>query len=73
MDAFKGHFTIKWNPKLKHEVENAQRTFDKLTKRGFLVFRLKDGTSEQVKNFSAEDASYIFDDEYVAVPRIVGG
>ena len=58
-----------WDPDNEDEVEIARNTFDKLKKKGYLIYRTdkKGGTGEVMTKFDPDAA------RLVAVPPIVGG
>lgn len=64
-----GHTRVIWDEDKAAEVENARRTFDDLTKKGYKAFRVKkDGSEgEPMKSFDANA------EKMILVPPIAGG
>lgn len=58
-----------WDPAKTIEVEDAHRSFDDLTKKGYKAYRTNDkgDTGEQMKTFDASAGRVVF------VPPMVGG
>lgn len=64
-----GHTRITWDSDKRDEIENARRTFDELTKKGYKAFRVKKdgGEGEAMKAFDADA------EKMILVPPIAGG
>lgn len=68
MDASGDTKTI-WNAENETEVEVARETFDKLKKKGYLIYRVNKlgNKGEQMLKFDADA------EKMIAVPAVVGG
>jgi len=64
-----GHTKLIWDANKADEVQNARETFEKLTKKGYRAFHVKDNGSEgkQMNGFDPDA------EKMIMVPAIVAG
>lgn len=62
-----GDTKLRWDSSNATEVENAQRTFEEMTRRGFLAYKTKGGEQTLVRDFDPEA------EKMLLTPPVVAG